>query len=109
MTTLSRALDELGDVAAQAADDAPTRAALARTVGLLELAAGAALGPAEHDPLVVLQRRLGRASQRLSVGARAGDLRAEQVRAHAAALRCPVPAQRRPGGAPRPVGVPAGC
>lgn len=108
-TSLSSALDELTEVAARAVDDAPTRAALARSVELLEQAAGAGLGPTGCDPLVVLQRRLGRAAQRLSVGARAGDLRAEQVRAHAAALRCPVPAQRRPGGAPRPVGVPAGC
>ena len=113
-TGLSHALDELGEVAAQAGDDAPTRAALARAVEQLEQAAGADLGSTTCDPLVVLQRRLGRAAQRLD-GLTAADasaaagLSAEQVRAHAAALRCPVPVQRRSAGAPRPVGVLAGC
>ena len=58
---LATALDGLAAAAHQARDDAPTRAVLAVVVHRLEDAAGAGLGDTDGDPLVVLQRRLGRA------------------------------------------------
>ena len=57
---LTRALDELVRAAADAQDDSWTAAVLAAAVVDLEGAIGSGLGPAAGDPLVVLQRRLGR-------------------------------------------------
>jgi len=113
MSTLSLALDDLAEIAAQAADDTATRAVLARTVCSLEQAAGAGLGRVDGDPLVVLQRRLGRAARRLAADPAPGaatTLTSAQVRAHAAALRCPeTTAVRRPDVRVRPAGALVGC
>ena len=58
---LSGALVALAAAAEQARDDVRTRAVLAAVVERLEHAAGADLGDTAVDPLVVLQRRFGRA------------------------------------------------
>lgn len=64
---LSASLDELAHAAAEAPDTWWTRAVLARAVRELETAADASLGDCEHEPLVMLQRRLGRVHGRLLV------------------------------------------
>ena len=65
-TELAEALDGLAAAAEQAHDDARTRAVLAVVVERLEDASGTTLGDAAGDPLVVLQRRFGRAHARLA-------------------------------------------
>ncbi len=72
---LAGALDGLAVAAEQAPDDVRTRAVLAAVVQRLEDAADAGLGPAGDEPLVVLQRRFGRAHVRLA-GRPAADLEA---------------------------------
>ena len=69
---LAAPLDGLAAAAEQATDDARTRAVLAAVVERLEDAAGAGLGDAGSDPLVVLQRRFGRAHALLAARAPAG-------------------------------------
>lgn len=83
---VQRAMAELADAAATAGDGSATRAALAGVVRGLERAAGSPLGAAEQDPLVVLQRRLGRA-HRLLAGATRSTLSVGQVQAYVAAIR----------------------
>ncbi len=90
-TDLTRALDGLAAAAEQAHDDAPTRAVLAVVVTRLEDAAGAGLGEACGDPLVVLQRRFGRAHARLAART-AGDVDADLLHGLARAL-APDPAR----------------
>lgn len=85
------ALERLAHAAAEAVDDGWTIVALAAAVTDLERVAVAELGPAEHDPLVVMQRRLGRV-HRLLAAAEPGDLRVEVVRAHLLALSGAAPA-----------------
>jgi predicted transcriptional regulator len=63
---LAAALDGLAAAAEQARDDARTRAVLAVVVQRLEDAAGTELGETDHDALVVLQRRFGRAHAQLA-------------------------------------------
>ena len=64
-TDLDDVLQVLAAAAAHAPDDDCTRAVLAVVVQRLEDAAGAWLGETDGDPLVVLQRRFGRAHARL--------------------------------------------
>ena len=84
-TDVTGALDGLAAAAEQAHDDAPTRAVLAVVVMRLEDAAGAGLGDACGDPLVVLQRRFGRAHARLAARA-AGQVDADLLHGLARAL-----------------------
>jgi hypothetical protein len=56
---LARALQELAETAGRAQDGERTTWSLAAAVVELERAAGAGLGTAGCDPLVLLQRRLG--------------------------------------------------
>ncbi len=93
-TTLMGALDQLAHAAAEAPETRWTTTVLATAVADLEHAARASLGAAEHDPLVMLHRRLGRAHRLLA--AEPGSLSLELVRAHLQALR-------RPAHTPRPV------
>ncbi len=86
-TPLMSALDQLAHAAAEAPDTRWTTTVLATAVADLERAAGASLGAAEHDPLVVLHRRLGRA-HRMLVAAH-GTASLELVWTHLQALRCP--------------------
>jgi hypothetical protein len=65
---LADALDGLAAAAEQAGDDPCTRAVLAVVVQRLEESAGVGLGETCADPLVVLQRRFGRAHARLAAG-----------------------------------------
>ena len=90
LTDLTGALDGLAAAAEQAHDDAPTRAVLAVVVMRLEDAAGAALGEACGDPLVVLQRRFGRAHARLAARS-SGHVEADLLHGLARAL-APEPA-----------------
>src|SRR5688572_23669441 len=105
---LAGALDGLATAAEQARDDAPTRAVLAVVVQRLEAAAGAALGDACGEPLVVLQRRFGRAHARLAARS-SGEVDADLLHGLARAL-APDTA-RAPRGGLRSVPVPAlaGC
>jgi hypothetical protein len=105
---LAAALDGLAAAAGQAGDDARTRAVLAVVVERLEDAAGAGLGDTCGEPLVVLQRRFGRAHARLAARP-AGRLDPDLLSDLARALR-PEPAGGRRG-APRsvPVAALAGC
>ena len=94
MPELATALDRLAHAAAHTPDTPATRTARAAAVTDLERAAHAGLGPAGHDPLVVLQRRLGRAHARLAAtpGApEAGALEAGVVLGHLRALCHPQP------------------
>lgn len=88
-TPLMSALDQLADAAAEAPATRWTATVLARAVADLERAARASLGTTEHDPLVVLHRRLGRAHRRLV--AAPGTASPALVEAHLQALRCPGP------------------
>ena len=63
---LAEALDGLAAAAERVGDDPCTRAVLAVVVQRLEESAGVALGETCGDPLVVLQRRFGRAHARLA-------------------------------------------
>lgn len=92
--TLMSALDQLVHAANEAPDTRWTTTVLATAVTDLERVAGASLGAAEHDPLVVLQRRLGRVHRRLA--ADPGSASPVVVRAHLLALR-------RPAHTPAPV------
>ncbi len=94
------ALDELAGAAAATQDDACARTALSAVVLSLESSAGSSLGPTEGDPLVVLQRRLGRAHRLLATG-RSGAVTAGEVSAHLATLCWPAPIQRRTRGGQR--------
>ena len=104
---LVTALDELAQAAASTRDAARTTI-LAAAVVDLEHAAGAGLGAADDDPLVLLQRRLARV-HRLLLDAPA-DIDAARVRRHADALRHPLPHpgpdSRRPDPAPSVAGAP---
>ena len=91
---VASALDELVVAAAAALDHARARAALSAVVLSLESATGSSLGPTARDPLVVLQRRLGRAHRLLATG-RSGAVTADEVRGHLATL-CSWPPVRRP-------------
>lgn len=104
---LAGELDGLAAAAAQARDDACTRAVLAVVVQRLEDTADATLGTAHHDPLVVLQRRFGRAHARLAARP-AADVDADLLHALARSLR-PEPARRWPSVRPAPVAALAGC
>lgn len=64
--TVQHTLDELAFTAAEIDDSATATRGLATTVLLLEQAAGVSLGPVDGEPLVVLQRRFGRAHHRLA-------------------------------------------
>ncbi len=92
--TLTTSLDGLAAAAEQARDDARTRAVLAVVVQRLEDAAGAWLGDTGGDPLVVLQRRFGRAHG-LLLERRTGDADADLLHGLARAL------QPQPAGEPR--------
>ncbi len=100
-------LDRLAVAAEQAHDDRRTRAALAVVVQRLEDAAGAGLGDASREPLVVLQRRLGRASARLA-GSRA-PLDADLVDGLARALEPQPEVDPRPAVQPATTAALAGC
>lgn len=106
------ALDELVTAAAAARDDVRSRAALASVVLSLERSAGSSLGTTAGDPLVVLQRRLGRAHRLLATGG-SGAVTSEEVRGHVATLCSRVPVQRgvRPGQRRQSLaeGVPVAC
>jgi hypothetical protein len=84
-THLATALEELAQAAASTQDAARTTSLLAAAVVDLEGAAGAGLGAAADDPLVLLQRRLGRV-HRLLLDAPAG-VDAARVGRHVDALR----------------------
>lgn len=105
---LADALDSLASAAGQARDDACTRAVLAVVVQRLEDAAGATLGTADHDPLVVLQRRFARAHARLSAH-RAADVDADLLHGLARALRPEPAGDPRPSARPASVAALAGC
>jgi len=96
-TPLTRTLEQLVHTAAEAPDDPWTMRVLASAVTDLERAAGASLGATEHDPLVVLHRRLGRVHGLLVVAP--GTASPDLVKAHLRALR---------GQGPTPVSVPVG-
>ena len=83
---LTRALDQLVDCAAHPQDAGRTSTVLAAAVVDLERAAGCALGPAGADPLVVLQRRLGRVHRLLLAVPDRVD--AARVRTYVDALAC---------------------
>lgn len=102
---LARALDALAHSAADAPDDRWTLAALARAVAELEHAAGAGLGGTEHDPLVVLQRRLGRVHGRLLRAP--APLDPQVVLDHLRALGVPTPEPAAAPVTPERVGEPA--
>ena len=92
---LTRALDELAQAAAHPCGDARTATVLAAAVVELESAADAPLGPSGADPLVLLQRRLGRV-HRLVLAA-PGKVDAARVQSYLEALRCgplPLPVSR---------------
>lgn len=91
---LRTALEELGRAAAGLDHDGASAAALAAAVRTLEDAAGAGLGPAEHDPVVALQRRLARASRALTRRPTAA-VDVATVLVHAAALRAPASSSAR--------------
>jgi hypothetical protein len=95
-TQLAEALDALAQAAANPCGDGRTATVLAAAVGELESAADASLGPSGADPLVLLQRRLGRVHRLLL--AVPGKVDAARVQCYLDALRC--------GPVPRPV---AGC
>lgn len=100
-TPLMSLLEQLVHTTAEAPGDPWTMRALASVVADLERAAGAGLGPTEHDSLVMLQRRMGRAHRLLVADPGAASL--ERVRLHLQALRQEAPA---PGIVP--AGDPAG-
>jgi hypothetical protein len=105
---LAGALDGLATAAGQALDDARTRAVLAVVVQRLEDAAGACLGDTHGDPLVVLQRRFGRAHARLTAH-RAAEVDADLLHGLARAL-LPEPAGvPRRSARPASAAVLAGC
>ena len=88
-TTLMSVLDQLAHAAAEAPETPWTTAVLATAVAALEQAAGASLGATEHDPPVVLHRRLTRAHRLLA--AEPGAASPELVQAHLQALQRPAP------------------
>lgn len=90
--SLITVLDQLAHAAAEAPDTRWTTTVLAAAVLDLECAAGASLGVAECDPLVVLQRRIGRVHRLLATAP--GATNPERVQAHLRALRHPAPAPR---------------
>ena len=94
---LMRALDELVHAAAHPRDDDRTATVLAAAVVELESAADAPLGPSGGDPLVLLQRRLGRLHRLLL--AAPGTVDAARVQSYLDALRCG-PVERPVGGCP---------
>ncbi len=93
-SAVSAALEDLVGAAAAAADDAGGRAALAAVVRSLESSAESSLGTTAGDPLVVLQRRLGRAHRLLAVDP-SGTLTAGELRRHLATLCTPAPVPPR--------------
>jgi hypothetical protein len=102
------ALDGLAAAAAQAHDDARTRAVLAVVVQRLEDAAGAELGATDGDPLVVLQRRFGRAHARLAAHDTA-HVDADLLHDLTGALRPEPAGDLRPALRPTSAAVLAGC
>ena len=106
------ALEELVGAAAAVADDACGRAALAAVVRSMESSAESSLGTTAGDPLVVLQRRLGRAHRLLAVDPSA-TLTPGELRRHLATLSepAPVPPRTHPARVGDPVadGVPVAC
>ncbi len=107
-TDLTSALDGLALAAEQAPDDALTRAVLAAVVERLEDATGAGLGDASGDPLVVLQRRFGRAHARLAARGVA-DVDADLLQGLARALHAEPAADVRPAGRPVSAAALARC
>ena len=105
---LAGALDGLAAAAEQARDDARTRAVLAVVVQRLEDAAGAELGTTDGDPLVVLQRRFGRAHAQLAAH-RTADVDADLLHGLARALRPEPAGDLRPALRPASAAVLAGC
>ena len=105
---LTDALDRLATAAEQAPENPRTRAVLAVVVQRLEDAAGAWLGDADGEPLVVLQRRFGRAHARLVADGRAA-LDADLLHGLARALRPEAADDPRPSARPVPTAVLAGC
>ena len=99
---VDQALDRLAAAADSAHDDARTRAVLAVVVQRLEDAADAGLGDTSLDPLVVLQRRFGRAHALLAAQ-RPDDVDADLLHGLARALR----PELADGGGPSPRPVPA--
>jgi hypothetical protein len=102
-TDLATALDELAQVAATTQDAARATTALAAAVVDLETAAGAGLGVAAGDPLVLLQRRLGRV-HRLLLDAPAG-VDAADIGRHVDALRRTCTEPQRHDAPPSSVGA----
>jgi hypothetical protein len=95
---LLEALDGLAAAAARTGDDACGRAVLSLVVQHLEDAAGGGLGSTDGDPLVVLQRRFGRAHARLATRP-AADVDGDLLLGLASALQ-PEPAGHRRHSAP---------
>lgn len=105
---LNAALDGLAAAAGHACDEPRTRAVLAVVVQRLEDATGAWLGDTDGDPLVVLQRRFGRAHARLAEQ-RPDHVDADLLTGLARALQPqPAPAQRG-GLRPTAAAALAGC
>ncbi len=102
------ALEGLAAAAEQASDDARTRTLLEVAVHRLEDAADAGLGDSRGDPLVVLQRRLGRASARLA-GRSTGRVDAELLHRLARALQPEPTTGGRPDVRPATTAALAGC
>ena len=92
---LQRALDELVHAAADLKDTGRAVAVLAAAVVDLESATGSGLGPADADPLVLLQRRLGRLHRLLL--AAPGRVAPARLRTHLAALGCAPATEPAPG------------
>ena len=105
---LALALDGLAAAAEQSTDDACTRAVLAVVVQRLEDAAGAGLGGTTGDPLVVLQRRFGRAHAQLA-GDDTAQVDADLLLGLARALRPEPAVARQPSARPAPTAALAGC
>lgn len=105
---VTAALDGLAAATEQARDDARTRAVLAVVVERLEDATGATLGAAAGDPLVVLQRRFGRAHTRLAEQ-RPRQVDGELLLGLARALQPEPAADPRPAPRPSSAAVLVGC
>lgn len=96
-TTVGGALTALAEETAALTDGPAQRRALAAAVVELETALGAALGPADADPLVVLQRRWARL-HRLAGHAAPGTVDPGRVRFLAATIRATTPQPARARG-----------
>jgi hypothetical protein len=105
---LASALHGLAAAAGRACDDTRSRAVLAVLVQRLEDAAGAGLGDTSGDPLVVLQRRFGRAHAHLAVRG-AADVDAALLHDLAQALEPEPAGDVRRCGPPLATAALAGC